>query len=175
MNRQVHVNSIAALRRFQAALREYAEAIQDILDNLQLESQRTVDWIQRDRMSYWPRQLKSAGEALTEAINRLEMKQLTLNGRDAPSCSEERNDVHRWRERLRYVEQQLGRTRQLGPVIQQHAEEYCGVLAKLSGLVEIELPRAIAALDRMATALEKYTTVAAPPRHEPAPPHEAER
>jgi hypothetical protein len=116
-----------------------------------------------------------AGEALNEAKNRLEMKQLTLDGRDAPSCSEERDAVHRWRERLRYAEQQLGRTRQLGPLVQHDADEYRGILAKLSQLVEAELPRAIAQLDRMATALEKYATVAAPPQHRPTPPHETDQ
>jgi hypothetical protein len=162
MNRQVNVTSIDALRRFQAALREYSEAVQDVLANLQLEAQRTVDWVQQDRMAYWPHQVRLAGEALTEALNQLEMKQLTLDGRDAPSCSEEKNAVHRSRQRLRYTEQQLARTRQLGPIVQHQAEEYQGVLAKLAQMIETDIPRALAALDRMASSLEKYASVAPP-------------
>jgi hypothetical protein len=157
MSRQVDVSSISALRRFQAALRAYAETVQDVLAGLQTESQRSLDWVEARRLSYWPRQLQAAGEGLTAALNRLEMKQLTLDGRDAPSCTEERQDVHRARERLRYSEEQLSRIRQLAPRVQHQADEYQGVLAKLAQLIEGDVPRAIATLDRMATALEKYT------------------
>ena len=162
MNRQVNVTSIASLRRFQAALAEYAEVVQDVLANLQLESQRTVDWVQHDQMAYWPNQVRLAGEALNEALNVLELKQLTLDGRDAPSCTEEKMTVQRWRRRLRYAEQQVGRTRQLGPLVQHHADEYRGVLAKLAQVTDTDLPRAVAALERMAAALEKYAVSAAP-------------
>jgi hypothetical protein len=162
MNRQVNVWSIAALRRFQAALREYADAVEDVQTNLQMESQRTVDWIQQDRTAYWPRELRLAEETLNESLNQLELKQLTLDGRDAPSCSEERNAVHRARQRVRYAQERLARTRQLGPLVQHHAEEYRGVLAKLLHIAESEVPRAVAALDRMATALETYAAQATP-------------
>jgi hypothetical protein len=162
MNRQVNVWSIAALRRFQLALREYGEAIQDVLASLQLESQRTVDWIQLDQMAYWPHQIRVAEETLNEALNRLQLKQLTLDGRDAPSCSEERDAVYRGRQRLRYSQQQLSRTKQLAPQVEHQADEYRAALAKLSQLVETDVPRAIAVLDRMAISLEKYATYSTP-------------
>jgi hypothetical protein len=168
MNRQVNVSSIAALRRFQRALREFGEALQDVLAALQIESQRTVDWIQVDRMTYWPQQIRLAEETLNESLNRLQLKQLTLDGRDRPACSEERDAVYHARRRLRYSEQQWTRTRQLAPQVQHQADEYRGILAKLSQLVETDVPRAIAALDRMATSLEKYVAAAAPSTAAPA-------
>ncbi len=162
MNRQANVSSIAALRRFAAALHEYAEVVAEVLSDLQLECQRTVDWIQQDRMAYWPHQVRIAGEALNESLNQLELKRLTLDGRDAPSCTEEKHAVQRARRRLRYAEQQLARTRELGPMVQHQAEEYRGVLAKLALLIEADVPRALAQLDRMTCALEKYATITRP-------------
>jgi hypothetical protein len=45
--------------------------------------------------------------------------------------------------------------------VQHQADEYRGILAKLSQLVETDIPRAVAALDRMASSLEKYISAPA--------------
>lgn len=154
---QVQVDSIDVLRRFQAALREYAEAVQDVYGTLTLETQRTVDWVDHDRMSYWPAETRRATDQLTESLNALERKHVTVDRRDPPSCTEEKMAVAAARRRLREVEEKVAAVRRWSPLVKHQADEYRGVLAKLSHLVETDLPQAIAALERMATALEKYT------------------
>jgi hypothetical protein len=44
-------------------------------------------------------------------------------------------------------------------VVRHDSEEFQGLLAKLSHFVESDLPRAIAKLEQIAVALEKYATV----------------
>lgn len=154
---QVQVDSIAALRRFQAALREYAEAVQDVYGTLTLETQRTVDWVDHDRLAFWPAETRRATDRLTEALNALERKQVTVDRSDPPSCTEEKMAVAAARQRLREAEAKVASVRRWVPLVKHQADEYRGVLAKLSHLVETDLPQAIAALERMASALEKYT------------------
>ncbi len=159
MARQASVQSIDALRRFRAAIREYVEVMQDVLDNLQAESQRTVDWVRHDRMTYWPAQVRQASDGLTGALDRLQMKQLTISGRDPVSATEEKQQVQQARDRLRYTERKAARTRQLSGLLQHEVDEYRGVLAKLEQLIEADLPQAMASLDRMLASLEKYTAL----------------
>ena len=162
MNRQASVQSIESIRHFRAALQEYAEAVLDVLARLQLESQRTVDWIRSDRMTYWPAQVRAASDELAEALTQLEMKQMTLDGRDRPAATEQKQAVSRGRTRLRYVEDKVRRTRQLAQLVQHESEEYRAVLGMLAQLGETDIPQAAATLERIVTALEKYTALQAP-------------
>jgi hypothetical protein len=52
------------------------------------------------------------------------------------------------------------------------ADEYRGRMGALSHMVQVELPRMIALIDRTATALEKYADVAVAPDEEPHTPAE---
>lgn len=169
MAHQTNVQSIDALRRFRAVLQKYGESVQDVLDTLTMESQRTVDWIQLDRMQYWPAEVRRATDALSNALNALQMKQLTQNGRDPPAATEERANVHRTRERLRLAEDKTRRTRVLSQTVEQQAEEYRGCLGKLAQLIECDIPQALAALDRMMEALERYTQIRSSPTPSIAP------
>jgi hypothetical protein len=162
MARQVNVTSIAALRRFQAAVRAYAEAVQEVQETLQLETQHAVDWVEADRSAHWPAVARRASDELTEALNCLERKMLTVDRGDPPACTEEKDAVQFARRRLRHAEDKVAATRRWSHVLRHEADEYRGVLAKLSQLVETQLPQAHAALDRMATALEKYAAQARP-------------
>lgn len=156
MNRQVNVASVAALRRFQAALRDYAESVQEVLATLVLETQHSVDWVETDRMAHWPSEVRRASDALIESLNRLERKQLTVDRGDPPSCTEEKEAVQVSRQRLRMCEEKVAATRRWNHKIHHQADEYRGVSAKLSYIAETQLPQASSTLDRMASALEKY-------------------
>lgn len=175
MNRPANVQSIDALRQFRAALITYAEALQDVLDTLRIESQRTVDCVRHDRLAYWRRQVRVAEQGLTSALDRLQNKTLTLDGRDRPSATEEKQAVQRSRQRLRLAEDKRARTSQLSGELQHQSDEYRGILAKLQQLVDTDLPMAAAALQRMIEALERYVDlptagdVAKMPQRSPPP------
>jgi hypothetical protein len=162
MARQVNVTSIEVLRRFQAALRVYAEAVQEVQETLLLETLHAVDWVEVDRATHWPAVARRASDELIEALNALERKQLTVDRSDPPACTEEKDAVQFSRRRLQHAEGKIAATRRWSHVVRHEADEYRGVLAKLSQLVETQLPQAHASLERMATALEKYAAQSEP-------------
>ena len=162
MNRQANVQSIDSLCRFRAAIQEYLEVLQEILSNLQLESQRTVDWVQYDRTAYWRTEARSSSDTLQQALTVLEMKQLTISGGDHPACTEARQRVQKARQRLHYAEKQVARARQLVPQLQHHADEYQGVLGKVAQLIDADLPSAMATLDRIIQSLSQYALTREP-------------
>lgn len=159
MGKKAQVTSISAIRDFKAALQTYQEALSDCLDSLGIEVRRGLSWIESDRMSYWPVQVRQSSDALTEAKNSLERKRLTLSGNDRPSCTEEKKAVEVAKNRLRYCEERLANSKYWLRIISHDAEEFQGLIAKVSHLTESDIPRAIAKLEQLATALDKYTQI----------------
>lgn len=162
MSRQADVSSIDSVRRFRAALQEYGETVDDVVAALQVELQRAINWLEQDRMNYWPAEVRKANDKLVEALNRLEMKQLTIDRSDSPSCYDEKKAVERAKLRLRFAEDKVSRTRHWMRIVKHETEEFRGMLAKVGYLSESEIPRAVAALGRMTEALEKYARQNAP-------------
>lgn len=162
MNRQADVASIDSLRRFQASLQSYGETVQDVVAVMQCEVQRAVEWLEQDRMVYWPAQVRKATDQLNEAKNRLEMKQLTIDQSKPPSCYEEKKAVEVARRRLRYAEDRVQSTRHWLRVVKHEVEEFRGLLSKVQSLPDHDIPKAAAILGRMAQALDKYARQSSP-------------
>ncbi len=162
MSRQAQVASIEALCSFRAALQEYHEIVREALISLQTEVQRGRDWCEQDRTPYWQAEVRTAQEALVEALNRLERKRLSFDASDTPSCHEEEQAVQRIRRRLRYAEGKVVTTRRWLQRIRHETEQFRNLLAKLQDLADNELPRAVAALGRRLQALDKYTQTPPP-------------
>ena len=156
MNRQVDVSLIDSLRRFQASLQGYGETVQDIVAVMQHEVHRAVEWFEQDRTSYWPAEVRKASNRLNEAKNQLAMKQLKIDGSHSPSCYEEKKAVEVARNRLRYAEDRIQKTRHWLRVVKQEVDEFRGLLSKMQSLSDYDIPKAAASLNRMAEALDKY-------------------
>jgi hypothetical protein len=154
------VTSIEAIRTFQAALRKYQETLKDCLSLLSVEIDRAIQWIESDRMLYWPHQVRESSDALTEALNNLERKRLCIDSSDRPSCYDEKKAVERAKRRHQYCEQRLANAKRWLHVLRHDSEEFQGLIAKLGHFVENDLPRAIAKLDQFSVALEKYAATA---------------
>lgn len=156
MSGSAQVTSIDALRRFRSELIRYVETLQSCLDSLKSESNRGLDWVESDRLSYWPAQVRMAGEALVEAQNRLQAKQVTIRPEDRPPCTEEKKAVQLAKQRKAFTERQYANTRRWLPVVRHETEEFRGMLGKIANMVDCDLPKAIAVLQKMIEALDKY-------------------
>jgi hypothetical protein len=64
--------------------------------------------------------------------------------------------------RLRLTEDKVRAVRRWRVVVHREADDFHGRLAKLASCLDMDLPRALAALERMAVALDRYTERAAP-------------
>ena len=151
-----HVNSIDAIRRFRVALLEYDHNVRDALSILLLESRRVLDWVENDRSSYWPRAVREANNRLAEAKNQLEQCQLAARAEDRRSCIEEKKNVQKAKRRMEYCENKAQAVKRWRTMIRQEAEEFQGGLARLNSHLEIDIPRAVALLERFCIALDKY-------------------
>jgi hypothetical protein len=157
MNRTAHVKSVKALRLFHRDLVVFAQQVSDILGALTLELHRGVDWIEHDRGRYWPQQARAASDALSEARNRLQTCLLQPHPDGQPPCTEEKQAFAVAKQRLRYSEEKLRAVRQCLITSRREADQFRVALSRLAQMIETEIPRALASLDRMSVALERYT------------------
>lgn len=158
-----NVRDIQAIREFRAALLRFADEAEGALQFMQTEMNRTFEWIEHDRPHYWTVQLRLAFDQVAATRTALSTCQMrTVAGR-RPSCIEEKQAYERARRRLQHCQEQLERVKRWNARIRHDASEFHGRMAGLRQLLEFEIPRALALLDRTATTLEAYADVK-PPR-----------
>jgi hypothetical protein len=168
MPRTADVRSLEAMRQFLRELRRYRQSLQQVLEGLQVQSHKAVDWVEHDRARHWPLAAKRAEDRLAAARNQLlRCKTAALEGQ-RKSCSDEKQAVERAVSRLRHCQAQVKSVRHWRQKLRQRTDEFSGKLARLAHYVEEDLPQAIAALERMLGALEKYVQV--PPQAADAAP-----
>lgn len=156
MSPSANVTSIDALKRFRLALQQFEQEARTAITELELEMRRAMEWIEVDRARYWPQQLRNATDRVSAAQGALHQKQLTVAPHDGPSCAEEKKALGAAKRRLQLVQDRLQAVRRWRVNCQQEADELQGQLTKLSSQLDTNLPRAAAALGRLAQSLDAY-------------------
>jgi len=162
MSTPAQITSTDAVRQFKLALEEFQGEAREAVTQLLLEMRRAVDWIEHDRTRYWPREFQRASDALLQARNDLERCEMAFRANDKRSCYEQKIAVDKAKRRLRLTEDKVRAVRNWRVTVHREADDFHGRLAKLASCLDMDLPRALAALDRMAGALDRYTERAAP-------------
>jgi len=162
MTAPAQITSIDAVRHFKLALEEFQTEALEAVTQLLLEMRRGVDWIEHDRTRYWPRAMQQASDAVIEARNNLERAELSIRPEDKRSCYEYRIALEKAKRRLRLTEDKVRAVRRWRIAVQREADRFHGGLSKLANTLDMDLPRALAALERMAVALDRYTERSAP-------------
>jgi DNA repair exonuclease SbcCD ATPase subunit len=150
------ITSIDALRELRTALVRFCAEAEAALTALDLEARRPVDWIENDRTRYWPSELRKADDRLNEARQALARCEQNIAGDDTRYCYDERKTVERAKRRLRLCEDRVQAVRRWRPQIRKDYEEFQAQLAKFKTYLESDLTKAIAALEKMSTALDRY-------------------
>jgi len=151
-----NVTSIDALRGLRAALVRFKADIETALTTLELEARRPVEWIEGDRSRYWPQQAHKAAELVSQARLALERCQLRISSEDTRHCYDERQALDKARRRQQLAEDKTQAVRRWRVEMHKGAEDFQTQLARLKQYLENDLARAVAMLDRITTALDRY-------------------
>ncbi|MCA9184027.1 MAG: hypothetical protein R3E01_33870 [Pirellulaceae bacterium] len=156
MTGSARVTSIDAIRQFRQDLVRYEESTRKIVDTLLHELRRAIDWVESDRTTYWPAQVRGAERAVVAARNALERCRLVAQGSQRQTCLVEQKEVERAVRRQRLSEQKVKDVSRWRYQINRHGEEFQGKLSQLTHYLDNDVQKAIAALDRIVAALERY-------------------
>lgn len=151
------ITSTEAVRLFQVALQKYEAQVRDTVTTLELELRRAIDWVEHDRLRYWTHEGRAASDALAEARRDLERVELAVRPEDKRSAYEKKLAFDQAKRRVRNAEQKVRAVRKWRLSIHQEADVFLGHLNHLSNHLDTEFPRAVATLERLAQALDKYT------------------
>ena len=162
MSSTANVTSVEALSSFRAALLRFAEDAEAALVALDLEGRRPVDWVEDDRTRYWPQQARRASDNVSEAKLALERCELRVSGEDTRYCYDERKALEKAKRRLLLAEAKIQAVRRWRGQMHKEFEEFQVQIARFRRYLESDLPRAVAAVERMAGSLGKYVEAGTP-------------
>jgi hypothetical protein len=163
MSSGARVTSLDAVREMAAALASFRAEAAAALDELETEVRRAQEWIHQDRKQYWDGEARRGMERVTEA--RIQLQQAMTAKRVAdhePACLDEKKALARAKARWELAESKREVVRHWQRAIDHAVDEYRGARVPLSGWLEADAPRALAAIERLAQSLEAYVAVDIP-------------
>lgn len=157
MSRAARVISIDVLERMVAALRVFEEEAAKALTDLDMEVRRAEQWVGEEQRDFWRNQVRRGEDKVAEARITLERARMftTLPG-ERRSCVDEKKALDRAKRRLELSHEKVEAVRRWTYLLDRELLEYRGFVAQLASWLQVDLPRAVAALRRMQQALERY-------------------
>jgi hypothetical protein len=163
MSQQADVKSIETLAFMRSAFAAFAHETGQALSEIEIQGQRTVEWICVDRAAHWKAEIRRMNDVVNKAIKDLEhCRTFKKVGDNTPSCVEEKKALEKARQRLARAEQKAEAVRRWTPVVQQQFRETCVRLVRFRDVIDVDCPRAMAQLEKMLRALDAYQQVASP-------------
>ncbi|MDA0660744.1 MAG: hypothetical protein O2931_02165 [Planctomycetota bacterium] len=156
MSKQANVRSLESVRNFRHELNEFTHVMAQIVEELVHSCQQGVDWMETDRMSHWPAQVRRSSDQLAEARVNLERCQMTIRPGERAPCTEEKKALEQAVERLRLCEEKVRITRHWLQVVRHEADDFRTALAKTTHMADVDLPLALTRLDEIIVKLEAY-------------------
>lgn len=168
MAESARVTSVDALRGFIPAVVDFREAVQASLMTADASANRVLDWLHKDRLPHWKRQVQKRQELVTRAKSTLESKR-PLDADQPRSNVEAEIALRKAQHALQEAQSKLAQTQQWSRVLARSAEEYRGLVSPLGWFASADLARAVSTLDAMGAALEAYLAAGGAPDAPGAP------
>ncbi len=157
--RIINSEAVAMLGR---ALFKLDENVRRTLDDLDVQVRRAALWFEQDRHFYWKAETRRSFDRISEARVALEQARSKKLGDHEPTCYVERKALARAKERSEEVQTRVKQLRGAMPGLNRAVAEFQGTIVRLRSWFETDLPRALAALERMQDALEAYSASGKP-------------
>ncbi len=163
MSGSARVKSIDVLPLLAAGLVKFRGEAHGALDDLTIEIRRILEWIHHDRKEYWQRELHRAYEHLNQARLQLQQARTARRvGNHEPACIDEKRAVERAKRRVETAHEKVEAVRHWSGVVDRAVDDFQRVRTQFAAWLEIELPRAVAALNQMSESLVSYISIEAP-------------
>jgi hypothetical protein len=156
MSLPVDVGSLDTIKDFRAHLIRFGEDAKNALASTEMEIVRMVNWLTHDRRFYWEGRIKHLREEMSQAKGELHRKRTSNMFGGESNMGEQKDNLRDAKRRLEEAEEKLERVRRWASPLQQAIMEYRSRARPLSDMVDGELERAVAMLDRMVVAIEEY-------------------
>jgi hypothetical protein len=158
-----NVKAVSAISEFRSALCTFIVEARQALAAMELEARRAVEYITDDQAQVWAGEVRRGRENVQQC--KLEIHNTRTFKRIAdytPSCIDEKKALAKAERRLQVAELKVEAVRHWGRMAEQAFREFQARLAQFIGMLDGELPKGVAALERMMASLDRYFSVEAP-------------
>ena len=160
---QAEVRSLDTLAFVKSALATFAYECGQALSEVELEGRRGVDWITVDQAGYWKAEVRRRSEKVNEAMKDLEKcRTFKKTGDEPPACTEEKKNLEKARRKLQVAEEKAEAVRHWTPIVQQQFREAGVRLVHFREVLDVDVPKAMAIVERMLKSLEAYREMSSP-------------
>ena len=161
MEKVARVGSLEVFRQLRAALVKFAETANTALGDAESEMQRLQMWVENEQATYWQGQHRKRQAALVKAKEALRQKQLFKDVTGArQSYVDEEKAVAAAMRQVQEAEQKLVNVKRWTRQLEKEINLYKGSVQRFSTSVYVDVPGAVAKLDRLAATLQGYLDVA---------------
>jgi hypothetical protein len=172
MSESAKITAIDIINDFRVALLNFGEEATEALCAAEAEIRRTEEWLQ-DQLKSWQQEVRQGEDAVFQAKTELTRRKMMTFGDRPVDTTEQELALRRAVARLEHAEDLVEATRQWIRAWPKAVVDFRGPSGQLKGLLEGELPRASAFLERKIAALDAYVSASAPrapsPNQDPAP------
>jgi hypothetical protein len=166
MSQAARVTNVDALKELYEGLVAFREDAKNGLVSMEMECRRATDWLNNHQRLYWAEELKRRKEKLSMAQADLHKKKLQGRPGSSINDSDQKEAVRIAMGRVREAEMKIEIVRKWASPLQHAIDEYHGKSRPMGDMLEGELTRALAMLERMIISLEEYLKLAPPPTAE---------
>jgi hypothetical protein len=154
-----NVRSLEAIQAVRAALIVFQDELEQALSAIDIEMRHVIDWLEHDRPRFWRVQVLEARDSDTEARSALHRCLMYPINDERPSCYEERAELKKAEARLAYCLEKSERLRHWTREVRHEKFEYQGRISQMKDVVGIDVPQAVAILDRLLVRLQEYQAI----------------
>lgn len=159
MGDSADVRSIQAIQDFEGAILQFYDVASRSVSAMQQQAQRVMQWLETDRPAFWKRQVELGHQNLAVARTRLTQCKMRRTGDFRPSCFDEKKALDKARHDLEFARRQVETVKQCAMKVRHEVDEFNGRNAQLTRLLEGDVPRMCALIQRLVSTLDKYTTI----------------
>jgi hypothetical protein len=163
MSETAQVRSIDSVERFRAAFARFGEESSQALDEIRMELDRFVEWLEQDQVGYWKNEVRRAEAKVAEAkVDLHRARSATIDPEHTPSCLQEQKVLDTAKRRLLANEEKLQVVKRWIPTLRLAVQDYQTQIAPLVNYLTYEHPRGLNFLRQLVGRLEDYLAVAPP-------------
>ncbi len=155
MSSSARVSSLDALVDLKAALCIFTAEAREALSAVEMEIRRHQAWLE-EQLTYWREVVRQCEDKVFQAKQELVRRRMMRIADRPPDTSEQEEALQIAQARLAHAEEKGDKTRRWLRLLPEAVIEYEGPARQLAGVLEADMPKADALLERKIAALEAY-------------------
>jgi hypothetical protein len=158
MRDQAHVQSTRALLETRGSIIEFIDAVRTTFASVEGDINRVSQWLNHERPAYWKKEVRRREDDVQRCKLEIERKRLIRSPEPASVVFEQRQ-LAIARDRLDSARRRQEATARWAVAFEKQAHMAKSASRNLQDAVTVNLPHAIALLERMVASLESYLAV----------------